>query len=115
MSRGKNLERLAMTVNIEATASSMPESLDSLRTTPLVMHRIVFALNNSKQWYEIMREARSLYGKNWRCQPRVKRKLDRHKYMAQATLPVWFEVPDSTFATWVAVKHAVIANPVTAK
>jgi hypothetical protein len=35
--------------------------------------------------------------------------------MAQATLPVWFEVPDSAFATWVAVKHAVIANLVAAK
>jgi len=114
MSRGKNLERLAMTVNIEATASSMPESLDSLRTTPLVMHRIVFALNNSKQWYEIMREARSLYGKNWRCQPRVKRKLE--KFAWERNRPenhVWFEVPDPSFATWCAVKHAVIVvkNP----
>jgi hypothetical protein len=95
-----------MTVNIEASASSMPESLDSLRTTPLVMHRIIFRLSSVKVWYDIMREARALYGRNWRSQPNIKRKLDRIKY-TQTAVPVWFEVPDLAFATWCAVKLSV--------
>lgn len=95
-----------MSVNIEASALSMPESLDSLRTTPLVMHRIVFELENTRQWYAVMREARVLYNKNWRSQSHVKRRLERHKYTQKAE-SVWFDVPDEKFATWCAVKLAV--------
>jgi hypothetical protein len=95
-----------MTVNIEATALSMPGSLDSLKTTPLVMHRITFELENTRQWYAVMREARTLYDKNWRSQSHVKRRLDRQKY-TQRPEAVWFDVPDEKFATWCAVKLAV--------
>ena len=104
-----NLERLVMTVNIRDSALSIPESLDSLKTTPLVMHRIIFQIADTKTWYAIMKEARSLYGKNWRSQPHAKRRLERHRWDKQV-VPVWFEVPDSAFATWIAVKHAVIAS-----
>jgi hypothetical protein len=95
-----------MTVNIEATALSMPGSLDSLRETPLVMHRIWFELDNATQWYAVMREARTLYNKDWRSQSHVKRRLDRHKF-TQRSEAVWFDVPDEKFATWCAVKLAV--------
>jgi hypothetical protein len=95
-----------MTVNIEASALSMPGSLDSLRETPLVMHRITFELENTQQWYAVMREARTLYDKNWRSQSHVKRRLDRLKF-AQRHEAVWFDVPDEKFATWCAVKLAV--------
>lgn len=74
------------------------------------MHRITFTLATTAQWYAVMREARSLYGTSWRSQPHVKRKLERSKYNMQP-IQVWFEVPDSKFATWVAVKLAVIAEP----
>ena len=95
-----------MTVNIEATALSMPESIDSLKETPLVMHRITFELDSTQQWYSLMREARTLYDKSWRSQSHVKRRLDRNKYTQRAET-VWFDVPDEKFATWCAVKLAV--------
>ena len=106
-----NLERLEMTVKIEGSALSIPESLDSLNVTPLVMHRIWFRLHTVKEWYAIMKEARAMFGTNWRTQSRVKRRLEQTALweISLQPVPVWFEVPDQTFATWVAVKHAVIS------
>ena len=95
-----------MSVEIETPALSMSESLNSLRVTPLSMHRITFMLTDTKGWYDIMREARALYGKNWRGQPHVKRKLERNRW-TKTKIAVWFEVPDPTFASWCAVKLAV--------
>ena len=76
------------------------------------MHRITFDISNTSTWYAIMKEARALYGTNWRSQSHVKRKLER---WGASVVPVWFEVPDPAFATWVAVKHAVIAHSVVGK
>jgi len=100
-----------MTVKIEGSALSIPESLDSLKVTPLVMHRIWFRLHTVAEWYAVMKEARVMFGKNWRSQSRVKRRLEHAPLwgISLQPVPVWFEVPDETFATWVAVKHAVIA------
>jgi hypothetical protein len=98
-----------MTVNIQDTALSISESLDSLKITPLPMHRITFALINTDQWYAVMKEARTLYGKNWRAQPHVKRRLDRNRW-TQKPERVWFDVPDTNFASWCAVKLAVEAS-----
>ena len=108
-----NLERLEMTVKIEGSALSIPESLDSLEITPLIMHRIWFQLHSVKEWYAVMKEARAMFGTNWRTQSRVKRRLEHISLwgISLQPVPVWFEVPDQTFATWVAVKHAVIAMP----
>jgi hypothetical protein len=83
----------------------MPESLGSLKETPLVMHRIHFELVDTKAWYKIMQEARTMFGKNWKCQPRVKRKFERN--WGRTPQRVWFDVPDPAFGTWVAIKHAV--------
>ena len=97
-----------MTVNIEASTSSMLKSLDSLKETPLPMHKLFFELSTTSQWYAIMQEARAQFGKNWRSQSHVKRRLDRILYKDNlATERVWFEVPDPKFGTWVAIKHAV--------
>ena len=95
-----------MSVEIGASAQSMPESLSSLRTTPSGMHRITFKVETLKQWYAIMGEARQMYGKDWRCQPRVKRRIERFRWKSEP-VKIWFEVPDSAFATWCAVKLAV--------
>jgi hypothetical protein len=103
-----------MTVNIEGPALSIPESLDSLKVTPLSMHRIIFMLSDTKAWYAIMKEARALYGKNWRGQPHAKRKLERIRW-TKNNVPVWFEVPDPTFASWCAVKLAVEVKMATNK
>lgn len=103
-----------MSIDTEAAAQSMPKSLNSLRTTPLIMHRITFKLSTTEQWYGIMREARQAYGKDWTSQPRVKRKLERSRWRTDPVL-VWFEVPDPTFSTWCAVKLAVEAVSVVTK
>ena len=103
-----------MTVKIQDSALSISESLDSLKVTPLSMHRITFSLFNTDQWYSVMKEARLLYGKNWRAQPHVKRRLERNRWMQKAER-VWFEVPDTSFASWCAVKLAVEASLTTNK
>jgi len=95
-----------MTVNIQNPALSISESLDSLKTTATPMHRVLFLLKNTDQWYSVMKEARNLYGKNWRAQPHVKRRLDRNRW-TQKPERVWFDVPDTNFASWCAVKLAV--------
>jgi len=97
-----------MSVKIEAT-DSMLQSLDSLRTTALPMHKLYFELSSVDAWYAIMREARAQFGQNWRCQRHVKRRLERaHIWNPPGTAErVWFEVPDPAFGTWVAIKHAV--------
>jgi hypothetical protein len=82
------------------------------------MHRIWFQLHSTKEWYAVMNEARAMFGKNWRTQSRVKRRLEHNNLWglnAAQTVSVWFEVPDQTFATWVAVKHAVISLPLPGK
>lgn len=103
-----------MSVEIKTPALSMSESLNSLETTPLSMHRITFMVSDTQRWYAVMREARTLYGKNWRSQPHVKRKLERNRW-AKLMIPVWFEVPDPNFASWCAVKLAVEVKAPTAK
>jgi len=98
-----------MSVEIGAAALSMSESLSSLESTPLVMHRIWFNISSTDVWYSIQREAKKLYGQNWKSQSRVKRKLD-NIWGNQVTHQVWFDVPDPGFATWISVKHAVVAK-----
>ena len=100
-----------MSVKIETATLSMSDSLDSLKETPLVMHRIWFELKSVETWYAIMKEARAMYGNNWQGRPKVKRKLENiwQAYPTPQTVQVWFDVPDPAFATWISVKHAVIA------
>lgn len=106
-----------MSVETEASASSMSASINSLESTPLVMHRIWFDLRSTDTWYAIMKEATALYGKDgWRSQPRVKRRLERYVWQKhREDNHVWFEVPDPAFATWCAVKHAVIVVKIPGK
>ena len=103
-----------MTVNIQDSALSISESLDSLKVTHLSMHRITFSVRNTDQWYSIMKEARALYGKNWKSQPHAKRRLERNRWM-QKDERIWFDVPDPSFASWCAVKLALEATLATNK
>jgi len=100
-----------MSVKIETATLSMSDSLDSLKETPLVMHRIWFELKSVDAWYAIMKEARAMYGNNWQGRPKVKRKLENMWWgdSLSPSVQVWFDVPDPAFATWISVKHAVIA------
>lgn len=97
-----------MSVKIEASDAMLP-SLDSLKTTALPMHKLYFELSTVEQWYAIMREARAQFGKNWRCQRHVKRRLEHANLwrLNDQGERVWFEVPDPKFGTWIAIKHAV--------
>ena len=105
-----------MSVEIAVSTSSMPQSLDSLKmVTPLAMHRITFEIRSTETWYRVMAEARALFGKNWRAQPKTKRKLDSFRLKDAPPVRVWFEVPDPAFATWCAVKLGVTVAGATNK
>jgi hypothetical protein len=97
-----------MSVKIEASDSMLP-SLDSLKKTALPMHKLYFELSDVETWYAIMREARAQFGKNWRSQAHVKRRLENASLwrLSGCAERVWFEVPDPKFGTWIAIKHAV--------
>ena len=73
------------------------------------MHRFWFHLTELDQWYAIMRECRVWFGPKWRSMSKVKRKLGQVRAYGSrsTTVPVWFEVPDPRFATWVSVKMSL--------
>jgi len=101
-----------MSVEIETSASSMSESLNLLRVTPLPMHRIYMEIDSVDVWYKIVREANSMFGRNWRGQSRVKRRLATPVWLSTSDpQKVWFDVPDEKFGTWVAIKYAVTLVP----
>jgi len=87
----------------------MSTQSDSLRTTTQDLHRFWFDISTTDQWYAIMRECRVWFGANWRSMSKVKRKLSHLRtYGSRSrTVPVWFEVPDPRFATWVSVKMSL--------
>jgi len=89
----------------------MSSSLNSLRETTTGMHlfRVWVELSDLAQWYKVIREANELYGNHkWRGQPRIRRKLEHN--WSRKSVRVWFDVPDPAFATWISVKHSVIAR-----
>jgi hypothetical protein len=97
-----------MSVEIETSAQSTFESLDSLKLTPLVMHRIQVELRDIATWYAVIRELNQVYGaNNWRGQGHVRRRLESMIWDERNTLWVWFDVPDVAITSWLAVKLAV--------
>jgi len=97
-----------MSVEIGTSALSMFESLDSLKLTPLVMHRIQIELCTVKDWYAVIRELNQVFGaNNWKGQHHVKRRLENLIWDNDKSVWVWFDVPDQKIATWLAVKLAV--------
>jgi len=97
-----------MSVEIETSALSMFESLDSLKLTPLVMHRIQIELRDIATWYAVIRELNQIVGaNNWRGQSHVRRRLENMIWDTDKNIWVWFDVPDEKIATWLAVKLAV--------
>ena len=97
-----------MSINIETSALSMSESLNSLKQTPSPMHRVFMKIDSVELWYKIIREANSLYGRNWRGQSGAKRRLNHNIWLdSKKQERVWFDVPDEKFGTWVAIKCGV--------
>jgi hypothetical protein len=104
----KRIEK--MSVNVETPCDSVATSapLNSFDGTTGTLHRIYFSISDLPTWYAIMREARQQFGRNWRCQPKVKRRLERLAWhLGDHYHSIWFEVPDLSFATWAAVKLGV--------
>jgi hypothetical protein len=97
-----------MSVEIETSVLSMSESLNSLETTPSPMHRVYMEVGTLAVWYKIIREANTLYGRNWRGQSGVRRRLSQNIWTYDNKQErVWFDVPDEKFGTWVAIKCGV--------
>ncbi len=82
----------------------MSKQLDPLKTTAPELHRFWFMIATEQQWYQIMRECRAWFGRDWQGMAKVKKKLSSAYGRRTAPLPVWFEVPDPRFATWISVK-----------
>jgi len=86
----------------------MSKSIDPLRTTAPELHRFWFMISTTEQWYDIMRECREWFGRDWRGMAKVRKKLTpQGRYSKISQVPVWFEVPDPRFATWVSVKMSL--------
>lgn len=84
----------------------MSKLLDPLKQTTQDLHRFWFVISTEKQWYDIMRECRQWFGKNWQCQSKVRRKLTSKTWHKQS-FEIWFEVPDVKFSTWMSVKYGL--------
>ena len=102
-----------MSIEVGISALSMSESLNSLKSTPLPMHRIWVEIGSIEIWYKIIAEANREFGvRGWRGQSGTKRRLDRQTNVSwpsisKTTVRVWFDVPDEKFATWIAIKYPV--------
>ena len=87
----------------------MSTQSDSLQTTTQDLHRFWFMISSEKQWYGIMRECREWFGPKWRSMSKVRKKLNHRRSPTSrwGPVPVWFEVPDPRFATWVSMKYSL--------
>lgn len=86
----------------------MSKQLDPLGTTAPELHRFWFVISTEQQWYGIMQECRAWFGHTWQGMAKVRRKLHaRHPRTRAIPVPVWFDVPDPRFATWIAVKMSL--------
>jgi uncharacterized protein (DUF924 family) len=86
----------------------MSTSIDPLRTTPLDLHRFWFSVSDRETWYAIIKECNQWFGKDWKCQRKILRKLSsKHSKLRLKPIEVWFDVPDIRFAVWVSVKYSV--------
>ena len=95
------------TVSDRRSLNIMSKQSDPLKVTAQELHRFWFAISTEQQWYAIMRECRTWFGRRWQTMSKVRRKLNA-RYMSRGQMVmVWFEVPDPRFATWVSVKHSL--------
>ena len=79
-----------------------------------IMTKFIIDLDRESQWYQVMAECRRCFGRQWRGQPRVRRKF-RYRPLAITAPPpvqVWFEVPDPEFMTWIGIKTGCAVSPV---
>lgn len=88
----------------------MSKQSDPLKKTAPDLHRFYVSVRDEQQWYAVMSECRTWFGKNWRCQSHVRRRFKRDRIYqypmsaANGSLWVWFDVPNPAWATWVSTK-----------
>lgn len=86
----------------------MSTSIDLLKTTPQDLHRFWFSVADRETWYTVINECNQWFGKNWKSQRKVLRKLpSRHPNFTSVPTEVWFDIPDERFATWISVKYSI--------
>jgi len=68
------------------------------------MYKIWFDVYDRNHWYDIIRECKKWFGKEWRGQRGVRRKLDMF-HTFHLPVRVWFLVPDPAFKTWIDLKY----------
>jgi hypothetical protein len=80
-------------------------------------HKVYFKVHSLVQWYDIIHEAKSWFGKDWRAQRGVRKKFDLmhwqlrpHRILHKQQLITWFLVPDPSFRTWVELKYTKTLN-----
>ena len=69
------------------------------------VHRYRVYCTTVKEWYAVMNECRRWFGTEWKGQGRVGRKLKAN--FASIEIPIWFDVPDPRWATWIVTKFAL--------
>ena len=66
-------------------------------------HRVTVQVQTQDQWYDVIREANTWFGRgNWRGQRNVRKKF----LYGTGPLDVWFEVPDPKFASYISLKYS---------
>jgi hypothetical protein len=90
----------------------MPTSDDPLKVTATsTLQRIWVMIDCVETWYKVMAELRIAHGRNWRGQPKIKRRLENSMWTAGGRW-CWFEVPDLTIFSWIVIKHGVSVSTI---
>lgn len=76
-------------------------------------HRIWIEISDTTMWYSVMREFQRVFGKDWKSESKIRKKLVRLEIARCFNPPlldhvtVWFDVPDIQIATWIAIKKGL--------
>lgn len=69
------------------------------------LYRFYVYCTSEQQWYAVMRECRTWFGTNWKCQSKRRRKLKSN--WGYEEVSIWFDIPNPTWATWIGTKFAL--------
>lgn len=87
---------------------NMSKHADPLGKTAPELHRFYVRVRTDEQWYAVMAECRAWFGRHWRCQGKIRRRLKPTVHgQIPGAIPTWFEVPDLGVCTWIATKHSL--------
>ena len=67
------------------------------------MHKVWFTVHNQDEWYHLIRELKTWFGKEWRGQRGIRKKFNRSEWLMEPQ-QVWFLVPDLAFKTFIDLK-----------